>query len=65
MIVNVINIIGIEFLDSTISVAVLYLLRIFHLIYNSGIDISSVILGLGSNLWLIVIVYLYNKAIRS
>ncbi|CAD8105337.1 unnamed protein product [Paramecium primaurelia] len=66
MIINVINILGTEFLDSTMTITVLYSLRIFHLVKNSSsIDITSVIMGLGSNLSLLVIVYLYHKAIRS
>ncbi|CAD8065861.1 unnamed protein product [Paramecium sonneborni] len=66
MIINIINILGIEFLDSTITIIIMYSLRIFHLIYNSSIiDITSVIMGFGINFLLIIIVYLYHQAIRS
>ncbi|CAD8201348.1 unnamed protein product [Paramecium pentaurelia] len=66
MVINIINIIGIEFLDSTITIILLYSLRIFHLILNtSSIDITSIIFGFGANISLIVMVYFYHKAIRS
>jgi len=32
MVINIINVIGIEFLDSTMTIILLYSLRIFHLI---------------------------------
>ncbi|CAK67126.1 unnamed protein product (macronuclear) [Paramecium tetraurelia] len=66
MAINIINILGIEFLDSTMTIILLYSLRILHLVQNSpSIDITTIILGFGANLSLIIIVYFYNKAIRS
>ncbi|CAD8129138.1 unnamed protein product [Paramecium sonneborni] len=66
MAVNIINILGIEFVDSTITIFLLFSLRLFHLIQNSSIiDITAVLMGFGANLSLVIFVYLYHKAIRS
>ncbi|CAK92286.1 unnamed protein product (macronuclear) [Paramecium tetraurelia] len=66
MMINVINIIGSEFIDSTLSLIVLYFLRLLHLIQNSeSVEFTSILLAIGSNLSLLLIVYLYHKAIRS
>ncbi|CAD8125056.1 unnamed protein product [Paramecium sonneborni] len=66
MAINIINILGTEFIDSTVTIIMLYLLRIFHIVQNtSNLDITTIIMGLGANLAMVIMVYLYHKAIRS
>ncbi|CAD8119836.1 unnamed protein product [Paramecium sonneborni] len=66
MAINIINILGTEFIDSTFTIIALYLLRIFHFIYNSSsVDITTVLMGLSANIALIIVFYFYHKAIRS
>ncbi|CAD8081333.1 unnamed protein product [Paramecium sonneborni] len=66
MTINIINILRIEFVESMITIILLLSFRLCHLILNNSIvNITSIIMGIGVNLFLIIIVYLYHKAIRS
>ncbi|CAD8112057.1 unnamed protein product [Paramecium sonneborni] len=56
MAINIINILGIEFFRFNNN---------NYFINSSSFDITTIILGFGINLTLIIIVYLYHKATRS
>ncbi|CAD8191774.1 unnamed protein product [Paramecium octaurelia] len=66
MAANVVNIFVLEFIDSSILSVVLLIMRVTHLIYYSTkLDLPTILFAIGIHVLLIVMIYVYQKALRS
>ncbi|CAD8189947.1 unnamed protein product [Paramecium pentaurelia] len=66
MAANIVNIFVLEFIDSSILSVVILTLRIIHLSYYSlKTDLPSILFGIGVHIILILMIYIYHKALRS
>lgn len=66
MAANIVNIFVLEFIDSSILNVVILTLRIIHLNYYSlKTDLPSIAFGIGVHIILILMIYVYHKALRS
>ncbi|CAK64409.1 unnamed protein product (macronuclear) [Paramecium tetraurelia] len=66
MAANVVNIFVLEFIDSSILSVSLLIMRVTHLIYYSPkLDLPTIVFAIGIHVLLILMIYVYQKALRS